>query len=59
MEICLLRYVAHVVRPAKLEGSLVALVADFKREQGEPSTEDYEWARRALGLSKRQSENPD
>ena len=43
-------YVAAALSETARTRSITALVADMRAEDGEPSQEDYEWARRALGL---------
>jgi Arc/MetJ-type ribon-helix-helix transcriptional regulator len=43
-------YVAAAMSETARTRSITALVADMRAEDGEPSQEDYAWARRALGL---------
>jgi Arc/MetJ-type ribon-helix-helix transcriptional regulator len=43
-------YIADAMTHAERVRSISALVADMRAEDGEPSEEDYAWARRALGV---------
>ncbi|MBO0807093.1 MAG: toxin-antitoxin system antitoxin subunit, partial [Actinobacteria bacterium] len=43
-------YIAASLAETARTRSITALVADMRAEDGTPSEEDYEWARRALGL---------
>jgi Arc/MetJ-type ribon-helix-helix transcriptional regulator len=43
-------YIADAMAQAERVRSISTLVADMRAEDGEPSEEDYAWARRALGL---------
>lgn len=42
-------YVAAAMALAARTRSITRLVADMRAEDGQPSEEDYAWARRALG----------
>ncbi len=43
-------YVAEALARQERVDSLTALLEELVAEHGEPSTADYAWARRALGL---------
>lgn len=43
-------YIAASLAETARTRSITALVADMRAEDGAPSEEDHEWARRALGL---------
>lgn len=44
-------YVSAALAQREESDGLVALIAEMTAEVGEPSEEDYAWARQALGLS--------
>lgn len=43
-------YIADAMAQAARTRSITRLVADMRAEDGQPSEEDYAWARRALGV---------
>jgi Arc/MetJ-type ribon-helix-helix transcriptional regulator len=43
-------YIAEAMAQSARTRSITSLVADMRAEDGAPSEEDYEWARRALGV---------
>jgi hypothetical protein len=43
-------YIADAMAQSARTRSITGLVADMRAEDGQPSEEDYAWARRALGV---------
>lgn len=43
-------YIADALAQSARTRSITRLVADMRAEDGQPSEEDYAWARRALGV---------
>ena len=43
-------YIAEAMAQSARTRSITGLVADMRAEDGQPSEEDYAWARRALGV---------